>query len=281
AAEARDAVDMARKSGADFIKVYTLLPRDAYFAIADETKKLGIPFAGHVPNSVTAIEASEAGQKSIEHLTGMVLAASTREDEFRKEYNDAGQKGFEALKEVGKKRAVEILESYSEEKAAHVFSVYKKNNTWQCPTLTVLRSFGYVNDPTFTNDPRLKYMPPSIREEWNPKNDFRLNDRSPEDYENSRRSYQKSLEIVGAMNRAGVPILAGTDTLNPFCFPGFSLHDELALLTQAGLTPMQALQAATRNAAEYLGQLDSLGTIEPHKLADLVLLSANPLDDIH
>jgi cytosine/adenosine deaminase-related metal-dependent hydrolase/predicted negative regulator of RcsB-dependent stress response len=281
AQEAREAVDLARKTGADFIKVYTLLPRDAYFAIANETKKLGIPFAGHVPYSVTEIEASEAGQKSIEHLTGMLLAASTREDEFRKEYNDAGQKGFEGLKEIGKKRIVEILDSYSDEKAARVFSAFKKNGTWQCPTLTVLRSFGYLNDPTFTNDPRLKYMPPSIRDYWNPKSDFRLSDRTDQDYENSRRSYQKSLQIVDAMNQAGVRILAGTDTLNPYCFPGFSLHDELVLLTQAGLTHMQALQTATRNAAEYLGQLDSLGTIEPHKLADLVLLSANPLVDIH
>ncbi len=82
------------------------------------------------------------------------------------------------------------------------------------------------------------------------------------------------------MNRAGVRFLAGTDTGNPYCFPGFSLHDELALLVEAGLTPLEALQAATVNAAEFLGVKETLGTIEKGKSADLVLLDANPLEDI-
>ena len=82
------------------------------------------------------------------------------------------------------------------------------------------------------------------------------------------------------MQTANAPILAGTDVPNPYVFPGFSLHDELALLVAAGLTPMQALRAATLNPAKYLGMSDSVGTIEKGKLADLVLLDANPLDDI-
>jgi adenine deaminase len=82
------------------------------------------------------------------------------------------------------------------------------------------------------------------------------------------------------MRRAGVKFIAGTDLANPYCFPGFSLHDELGLLVQAGLTPMEALQAATYNAAEFLGMRDSLGTVEAGKIADLVLLDANPLEDI-
>ncbi len=82
------------------------------------------------------------------------------------------------------------------------------------------------------------------------------------------------------MHRQGVQFLAGTDTLNPFCFPGFSLHDERALLVTAGLSPMEALQAATRSAASYLGMLDSYGTVEKGKTADLVMLNVDPLDDI-
>ena len=92
---------------------------------------------------------------------------------------------------------------------------------------------------------------------------------------------QASLRIVGKMNTAGVPIMAGTDTTAPFVFPGSSLHEELALLVQAGLTPMQALQAATKLPAEFLGKLQTQGTIEQGKIADLLLLDANPLDDIH
>jgi imidazolonepropionase-like amidohydrolase len=86
---------------------------------------------------------------------------------------------------------------------------------------------------------------------------------------------------VGKMNTAGVRIMAGTDTTAPFVFPGSSLHEELALLVQAGLTPMQTLQGATRQPAEFLGKLQTQGTIEQGKIADLVLLDANPLNDIH
>ena len=92
--------------------------------------------------------------------------------------------------------------------------------------------------------------------------------------------FKKQVAIVGAMRRAGVEILAGTDALNPYCFPGFSLHDELALLVSAGLTPMEALQSATLNPARFLGKEKELGSVEKSKLADLVLLDENPLVDI-
>jgi imidazolonepropionase-like amidohydrolase len=116
---------------------------------------------------------------------------------------------------------------------------------------------------------------------WDPKQDFRFQARTAEDYEIAQRIYGKQLELTGALKRAGVPLLAGTDTMNPYCLPGFSLHDELARLVQAGLTPLQALQAATRDAARFLGKEDSLGTIEQGKLADLLLLDKDPLADIH
>src|SRR4029077_6670668 len=104
--------------------------------------------------------------------------------------------------------------------------------------------------------------------------------RTPEDFVFAKREFQKELEVVGAMQRAGVGILAGTDNPNPFCMPGFSMHDELALLVRAGLTPMEALRAATLNAARFLGTENDFGTVEKGKVADLVLLQANPLDDI-
>jgi len=95
-----------------------------------------------------------------------------------------------------------------------------------------------------------------------------------------KKVFSKKLEIVGPMRRAGVKFIAGTDLGNPYCFPGFSLHDELGLLVKAGLTPMEALQAATYNAAEFLGMKDSLGTVEAGKIADLVILEADPIVDI-
>jgi len=288
ASEARQTVIQAKRDGDDFIKVYSLLPRDAYFAIADESKKQGIPFEGHVPISVSAEEASNAGQKSIEHLTGVLPACSTRAAELLKSSQQtlaaiiAGQQPpVSAVHGAASREWEELaLETYSPQKAEALFAELKKNQTWQCPTLTVLRSIAFLDDPSFTNDPRLKYMPRDLRAAWDPKTDFRLKTRTAKDWALSKKVFSKDAEIVGAMQRAGVKILAGTDTLNPYCFPGFSLHDELGLLVKAGLSPMEALQAATLNPARFMGQEKDFGTVEAGKIADLVLLDANPLNDI-
>jgi len=280
--EGRKAVEKIKADGYDFVKVYSLLPRDAYSGIVDEARKEGIPFAGHVPLSVSAAEASDAGHKSIEHLTGVLLSCSSKEEELRAQFaEEIAKNGMTgALSGLARRQGRHLVDSFSNEKAAALFARFKKNGTWQCPTLTVLRSLAFLDDKDFTNDPRLKYMPRQIRNSWDPANDFRMRTMTPEDFANAKRAFQKYLEVVGGLRRAGVDIIAGTDTLNPYCFPGFSLHDEMTLLVGAGLSPLEALQAATRNAARFLGKLDSLGTIETGKIADLVLLDANPLDDI-
>jgi tetratricopeptide (TPR) repeat protein len=282
ASEGRRAVIEIKQSGADFVKVYSLLPRDAYFAIADESKREGIPFEGHVPDSISVEEASNAGQKTIEHLTGVLNACSSREAELRGLAQEAEDQPPSARFAGSKYRERQelALGTYSPERAEILFGVLKKNQTWQCPTLTVLRSFAYSDAPSFTNDPRLKYIPRDIASSWDPKADIYLKAKTADDWALSKKVFRKELETVGAMQRAGVQILAGTDTLNPFCFPGFSLHDELELLVQAGLTPMQALQATTLHPARFLGREKDLGTIASGKIADLVLLDANPLDDI-
>jgi imidazolonepropionase-like amidohydrolase len=120
-----------------------------------------------------------------------------------------------------------------------------------------------------------------VLEKWEKGSQDRDKGATREEYSLRGRLMQASLQIVGKMQRAGVPILSGTDTTAPFVFPGSSLHEELALLVQAGLTPMQALQAATKLPGEFLGRQQTQGTIEKGKIADLVLLDANPLDDIH
>lgn len=282
AEEGRQAVDSLKKRGSDFIKVYSLLPRDAYFAIADEAKRQGIPFAGHVPLVVKAGEASDAGQKSIEHLTGVLPACSSAEDEMMKAMTEAmsGDDQRGGLFRVMNQQTRRMLETYSDSKAKELFGKFKKNGTWQVPTLIVLRNVTYIDDPELSNDARLKYVPSYLKQGWDPKKDFRFRNRTPENIANQKLTYQKNFELVGAMNRAGVSILAGTDLGNPYIYAGFSLHDELALLVKAGLTPVQALQAATINPAKYLGVLDQLGTVEKGKLADLVLLDADPTRDI-
>jgi hypothetical protein len=290
-AEARQVVKQVKENGYDFVKILEGLSRDAYFAIADESRKQGIPFAGHIPLTISATEASDAGQKCIEHLggaisPGILLDCSNKEEELRKE----GEKAFEGLSvqkpltpsqlEAFRSFPKKVLETYDGQKAAALFARFVKNNTWFCPTLPELRGYRFLDDKNFINDPRLKYMPKTVRESWEPKNNPLVSSNTAEDWAIGKKVYQKELEIVGAMHHEGVGLLAGTDEPNPFCFPGFSLHDELGLLVEAGLTPMEALQAATYNPAKFLAMTDSLGTIDIGKIADLVLLEANPLEDI-
>lgn len=282
-AEAREAVISTKQQRYDFVKVYSLLPRKAYFAIADEAKKQRIPFAGHVPYSVSVAEASDAGQKSIEHLTGILVACSSREEELRQRLINANSTlPGQRLPNPSLIRPITrlTLDTFSTEKANALFARLKQNQTWQCPTFTVLRSGAFMNDSSFRDDPRLKYMPRQLRSSWDPANDFRFRTRTPEDFAFSRKVYKKQIEVAGLMHKAGVEFIAGTDVINPFCFPGFSLHDELAILVEAGLSPMEALQTATLNPARFLGVEKDIGTVAQGKIADLVLLEANPLDDI-
>jgi imidazolonepropionase-like amidohydrolase len=264
--DGRKAVDELKRRGADFIKLQSLIPRDAVFAIADEARKQDIPFVGHVPDSVRASEASNAGQKSFEHLIGIFEGSSPLEDEFLK-----GPKG------PGK-----FLSTYDPERAAKLFALLAKNHTWQCPTLVWERGGNLIELSNFAHDPHAKYVPAYWKNvTWKRFADQVIHEFNTDDSLTRRRFVDKELEVVKAMQRAGIPFLAGTDTAaGVYVFPGFSLHEELQRFVAAGFTPIEALQTATLNPAKFLGMEDRLGTIEKGKLADLVLLDANPLDDI-
>jgi hypothetical protein len=284
--EARDAVRKIKESGFDFVKIYNGIPRDAFYALADEAKKQGLPFVGHVPHSVSALEASDAGQKCIEHLNGVLEACSPDGHEITQGYlkYTAGVnniKGTDMIRRQGLRVLFEkVLTTYDEERANALFARFAQNGTWQCPTLTVNRVLAFIDRPDFRNDPRLKYFPAAFRASWQPENNTLWASRSAEDYAVSKRRFQKEMKIVAEMRRAGVKFLSGTDTGNPYCFPGFSLHDELSLLVEAGFTPLEALQTATLNPAIYLGTAESSGTVEKGKIADLLLLEADPLEKI-
>lgn len=281
AAEAREAVGELAARGADFIKVYTLLPREAYFAIADETKRRGMIFAGHVPADISAVEASDAGQQTLEHLFGVLPLCSRKEAELlgRMRASIAGSPTPVFISEELRAQALAI-DSYDRRKAAALFARFARNGTWQSPTLVGFRNLADAPSAAFDRDVRLKYIPVERRESWVRQRAYLQKHIAPEYWANRHRLLKKQLEMVGAMHRAGVGILAGTDTASFYVYPGFSLHDELGMLVNAGLTPMEALQAATRNPARYLGKTDSFGTIERGKIADLVLLDASPLKDI-
>ena len=261
-AEATQAVISLKGHGVDFIKVQDALPRDLYFVIAAEARRQRIPFAGHVPPSVSAAEASNEGQRSIEHLGGrfygVLLGCSDREAELTSKVREIVSNMMQALNEKKEPDDSDIFratltkplfESFNDRKAAALFSLFLGNRTWQVPTL--------VAQP--------------LRQAINERKDL-----SEDDIRYGKKLLQKQFEVVRAMQRAGVKIMAGTD------FPPerARLYEELALLVEAGLTPMEALQSATRNPAAFLGKLDLFGTIERGKVADLILLDADPLKDI-
>jgi imidazolonepropionase-like amidohydrolase len=270
--EARETVRRLKSGGVDFIKVYSWLSRDSFLAIVDEAKKQNISFAGHVPFSVSALEASDAGQKSIEHLSGIYLSCSSREEELRSEM----LKGGVNLPRSERIRLEldEAAASYDEHKAAEVFAHLAKNGTWVVPTFTAVLRDSEIFSTRVTTDPRLKYIPPAVQKQWTEAAATGAGIKS--------QSYDRKLQVVGAIHRAGVPLLAGTDAgaVQPYVYAGFSLHDELEMLVQAGLTPMESLQTATINPARFLGLEKDLGTIEKGKVADLVLLDADPVSDI-
>jgi hypothetical protein len=241
----------------------------------DEAKKEKIPVAGHVPFEFCAAEVSELGQRSIEHVNDVFISASPDEKQLREELKQKVKSGLPAPRfEVDLKASAR----YDEKKSKGLFARFVNNGTAQCPTLIVRRPSTFANTERLTTDPRIKYVTATMRKNW--EQTFAERFLSSGNVEQRVVSFRATLLAVGAMQRAGVEILAGSDTPNPYVYPGFSLHDELALLVEAGLTPMQALRAATYNPARFLGMSDSVGTIEKGKLADFVLLDANPLDDI-
>jgi len=286
--QARLAVRYLAQSGANFLKVYNSIPREAYFALAEEAAVIGIPFAGHVPEAVSPREAAEAGQRSQEHLLNVLLACSPREEELRAEriaiMTSPAISAFERARLLGFPQPEGLFDTYDVEKAEALFRTFVERGTWHTPTLVLLKGFAFGD--ALLRDPHAAFMPAAWRMTPHPRDKFYMQDLAPAEFdalaERVSTLLQRYKTLVGDMHRSGVQFLAGTDVsmTNPVLI-GFGLHEELALLVEAGLTPMEALQTATRNPAQYLGRLADMGTVEAGKIADLVLLDADPLKDIH
>jgi hypothetical protein len=280
AEEGRAAVRTAVAQGSDFVKVYYYLPVDAFEAIADECRRFGLPFAGHWPYRMRQHDAAKAGQRTFEHLFGMPIETSSRRDEFLARLDatpfdpDAKRDFFNLARELDRQAA----QFYDPARAASHFATLKALDNWVSPTFAVNRVISRPAD-TYANDPRLKYVSQDIIDYWTDRLPL-FTPVTPEQIAQQEAYFQALLRLVGAAHEAGLGIIGGTDCLNPYVYPGFSLHDELDFLVRAGLSPRAALQAVTRDAARFLGREASSGTIAAGKVADLVLLDANPLADI-
>jgi hypothetical protein len=261
-----------RSRRADFIKTYSWVPRAAYYGIARESRKLGIPFEGRVPFSVSVVEASNAGQRSIEHEDDLMRACSRQDSLLRALAADTTERG-EQPDQIRKEAAI-LRRTYDAAKCRSVIATLVRNHTWVTPTLVVYQPYTHAFDSASTHPEWAKYVPGLVQGGWI----RRARSLTPADTMVVRSYF--SFERTNDLNKAGVKLLAGTDSPQAFVFPGFSLHEELELLVRSGLTPLEALRTATYNPAEFLGALDSLGTVRQGKLADLDLLDANPLTDI-
>jgi imidazolonepropionase-like amidohydrolase len=267
AAEGRHAVDSLAAAGVDFIKVYDRLPRDAFLAIADEAKQRHVPVIGHVPFAVGVLEASAAGMRSIEHFT-------------------LGPACIPRLLELWRD-TLRAVAAYDESACRAAGSALARNGTWLVPTLSRERtwSHAYLASRAAGADPALRYVPQAVRAKWDRWRDSVVTTGSARDDTTQAAVYRTFVRIVRALRGAGVGVLAGTDTDGNDAYyygvPGYTLHAELeTLVRDAGFTPAEALRAATLDAARFLGASDSVGTVANRKVADLVLLDANPLIDI-
>jgi imidazolonepropionase-like amidohydrolase len=268
--QARDVVRTYKEKGADFIKPYNLLSHEAYLAIVEEAKKQKMPVEGHVPFSMTPEEVSDLGQKSIEHNFGVLLFCSANSIELRKQLLSQtipwGRLDAQAAK------------SYNKNKADSLYKRFVRNGTWSCPTVFDLWPLKFSSDSVLMSDTLMRYVPKEIRQRWH--ENFLARIKNVPDAADREIRWKMIMASTADMYHAGVQLLAGTDMPEPYTIPGFSLHQELEFLVQAGLSPIDALRTATINPSIFLKKEKELGTIEKGKLADLVLLDANPLEDI-
>ena len=261
--EARAAVDSLARLGVDLIKLHSQLSREVYFAAARAARARGLRVAGHVPRSITPEEASDSGVGSLEHLLQIPIPCTPAE----------------SLALVPRFPIQRVLGQCTSRNLAPLFARFVKNGTWIVPTLTAGYEIAQWPRRDLPGDAYGHYLPDTLRKYV--AQIFPMPDSVPPGADVTGRAlYGKRIELVGIMHQAGVAILPGTDAPLRNSPTGFGLHAELALFVRAGFTPFEALRSATWEPARYFGMLDSLGSVATGKVADLVLLTANPLDDI-
>lgn len=273
-AEVSLALDGLQAEQVDFIKITenTLKP-EIYLDALRQAKARGLRTSAHLPGQVTLAQASEAGLGTVEHISYLLRAATPHEAELTAQVA-AGQISDRAAAE-------QSLASFDEATARAAFRKMAAAGTAVVPTLSISRVTAYLDQDDHSQDEFLKYLGPKLRATY----DWRVKRAaldSPEQIAYRHANFERAASLLPLLAQAGVSIIAGTDAgwLNSFDYPGQALHDEIALYVKYGLTPLQALQSAVLAGPRFLGKLDQYGDLASGKKADIVVLDANPLEDI-
>ena len=272
--EARALVAHHAARGVDLLKTYTNLSLPAYEALAAEAPRHGLLLAGHLPVRVPLETALAAGQHSIEHPRVFLFECYRDVATFRASPDPM------AAYTIGLRGR--LIDEHDPARCAELMAAMAASDTWWTPTLQVLRMSALAGNREFRDDPRRRYIPYIIRAGiWDPDADRAVEEAAHAPGRDVHAQlYQLALDNVRQAHGAGVRIVAGTDAGDTYVFPGFAIHDELAELVRAGLAPADALRSATIDAARFGGRDRDYGSIEAGKVADMILLDADPLTDI-
>lgn len=280
--EAIDQVNKLDSIGVDLLKAYEMLSPEQFKAIIKVGKEKGLKITGHVPLSMDVISASNAGLNSIEHLKNLEMSCASNADSLlskRREMLEEGKndEGGVLRSRIHNAQIPVALNNYDEDKAQEVLDVLAENQTWQVPTLTV--NVGSTKSFFASEEwqESYQYLPDSIGEHW-AKSTQQMMSREPSEF--SLKFANWKMEMVNKIYEKGIDIMAGTDSPVIYLTPGLSLHEELALLVEAGLSPLDAIKSATLNPARYFDLENELGSVKENMWADLVILNANPLENI-
>lgn len=296
-----------KENGADFIKI-GLVSRPVLYAALAEARRLNLPVAGHVPPAVDVVDAARRGMHAIEHLgpsDGALVACSSAHDELRRELDALptmkgppvrlafldGIAGYildrlvvnpAVLTSPDDTRRREILvRTFDEPRCRQVARELKASGNWQVPTLIRRKTSEQADDPTFANDPNLRFMDPKTVDLWRATTKKYVEKVPADARQLFRADYALGQRVVKIFDEEGVPMLTGSDSVGAgWTIPGFSLHQEFDELAKAGLPPLRILQMTTIDAARFLGRTTTMGSVEPGHNADLVLLDADPTQNV-
>ncbi len=308
---ALQSVRQQAEAGADFIKVAMVTPQ-VFFPAQAEAARLGLTTVGHLPVGIDVRAASDGRMRSIEHLgpgAGIVAACCDHQDDIERALADRPAPNFASVPRLPfAERLMEMLmarmmakivinplllakpvdaeliadagRSFNDDKTRDLARTFAADQTWQCPTLIRLRTQQFCDDPVYRANPNNRFASKQTLKSWQKATDKYAS--RPEMMRSAYRNlYNRQLDMVRIFDEEGVRMMAGSDVSGSgWEIPGFALHDEFDQLAAAGLTPLRVLQMATINAAEFLGSTATSGTVEPGKDADIVLLSANPVENV-